>query len=355
MLEKFQRLAESNDGNSQAVMVLQLADLFVSDDTEASSTEKHNFDYIIKHVTKTISADVTARIAERIARTNRVASATAAHLAANESADIAVPVLQHSPVLLDEDLIQIARTRSESHRVAIAGREIVAEAVSEVLSEVGGERTLTTLADNEGAQLNSNALNNMLRRAAPNSIVPKRLAERATNNSALGDMVRKTLGAELREKLEDAGLKLPDNSFEEISAEAKLEVDRQVKAERLHMVDAMVARNKIANNQATLDLVIKQALQKDAFLLATRILAMQSHVAYEHLLRAFTKERAEPLAILCRAGGVELQTFQTFELARCDYFDLPVGDMADKLDDMRRVSEQQAQEFLQKIQETLAA
>ncbi|MEO0636090.1 MAG: DUF2336 domain-containing protein [Pseudomonadota bacterium] len=354
MLEKFQRLAASGDGNSQAVMALQLADLFISKTEDASTAEKRNFDFIIQHVTKTISRDVTVRLAERVARTHRLHSDTAVHLADNPDSDVAAPLLRHSPMLSDAKLIEIAKNRSENHRVAIAQRAEVAEGVTEVLSEVGGERTLSTLADNQGARFNSKGLSNMLERAAPNSSVPRKLAERANNDSNLAKTVRKSLGSELRRQLEDAGLDLSEANFEQIQDEAKQEVDRQVKAERLHMVDAMVARSKVANGQASMDQVVSDAIRKNAFLLGVRILAMHSSIPYDVFLLALSKERAEPLAILCRASGVELGTFEKFETMRCGYFEHPLGDVTEKVNEMRRVSQTQAQELLTNLQQTLA-
>ncbi|MEO0498187.1 MAG: DUF2336 domain-containing protein [Pseudomonadota bacterium] len=336
-------------------MALQLADMFVSSSDGPTASEQHNFDFIIKHVTRNVSTDITARVAERVARTNRIASDTATFLAKHENVEVAQPVLKHSPMLSDDTLIEIAKTGAEGHRVAIAGRQEVTEVVTEVLSEVGGERTLNTLANNMGARFNSRGLANMVERAAPGSAVPRKLAERAKADSKMAGMVKKSLSRELRSQLEAHGLNLADTSFDEIARETKAEVDRQVKAERLNMVDAMVARTKIANGQANLDQLIAQALDKNAFLLATRILSMQSDVAYNAFLQAMKEERAEPLAILCRAESVKFETYQRFEVMRCEYFGHDAGDLNEKIGAMRRVTEEQAKGFLTKIRETLAA
>ena len=97
MLDKFEKLAESGNANSQAVMALQLADLFVSKTDAATSEEQGHFDFIIKHVTRTASADITARIAERVARTSRVSEDTADHLSRSNDLNVAKPVLKYSP------------------------------------------------------------------------------------------------------------------------------------------------------------------------------------------------------------------------------------------------------------------
>ena len=46
---------------------------------------------------------------------------------ANDDAVVATPILQMSPLLYDDDLVQIARTCGETHRSAIAGRPALAE------------------------------------------------------------------------------------------------------------------------------------------------------------------------------------------------------------------------------------
>ena len=66
---------------------------------------------------------------------------------------VALPVLEHSAVLTDEDLIQIVRSEGSEKLVAIAGRATVSEAVSSALVETDDEDVVSTLVANEGAEI----------------------------------------------------------------------------------------------------------------------------------------------------------------------------------------------------------
>ncbi|MFQ5535725.1 MAG: DUF2336 domain-containing protein [Sphingomonadales bacterium] len=77
---------------------------------------------------------------------------------ANSDISVAAPVLTHSNVLKDSDLIEIIRHRTLEHQMAIAIRQTVNEDVSDALVEVGHASVITTLLKNENAQISESTL-----------------------------------------------------------------------------------------------------------------------------------------------------------------------------------------------------
>lgn len=88
---------------------------------------------------------------------------------ANDIDEIAVPVISVSPVLTDEDLIDIVQSRRASCQVAVAGRAKVSGPVADMVARVADSRAVETLAANEGARLAENTCHAMIERfsAAP--------------------------------------------------------------------------------------------------------------------------------------------------------------------------------------------
>lgn len=66
--------------------------------------------------------------------------------------EIALPILEDSPVLADEDLVAILRAGNLAKQYAIAGRETLSENVVDVLVDVGSVDSIARAASNDGAE-----------------------------------------------------------------------------------------------------------------------------------------------------------------------------------------------------------
>lgn len=83
---------------------------------------------------------------------------------ARDVADVAMPMLEVSEVLSDDDLLDIVRAYSSEHQAAIARRQQVSEIVAEALVDHGDEIVVGTLMGNEGAAINERAFHRALNR-----------------------------------------------------------------------------------------------------------------------------------------------------------------------------------------------
>ena len=66
---------------------------------------------------------------------------------------VALPVLQFSEVLSDQDLTEIIKSQDSNKQIAIAGRATVSEEVSEALVQTQDENVVAELVENEGAEI----------------------------------------------------------------------------------------------------------------------------------------------------------------------------------------------------------
>lgn len=83
---------------------------------------------------------------------------------AQDVESIAIPVLESSPSLTEEDLIEFALAMTASKQTAIAGRPRVPESVTEVLAAHGAQEAVCELARNKGAEWTDQAFNSSLQR-----------------------------------------------------------------------------------------------------------------------------------------------------------------------------------------------
>lgn len=129
---------------------------------------------------------------------------------ANDVDSVALPILQFSEVLSDEDLIEIVRSQSPAKQVAIAQRPTVSEGLSDVLVESGSEAAITTLVSNEGASISEGALQSVVDHYGDNETMQSALVKRpklpVTVSERLLTRVSDALKSELAKRHE-----LPDD------------------------------------------------------------------------------------------------------------------------------------------------
>jgi uncharacterized protein (DUF2336 family) len=90
-------------------------------------------------------------------------------LALNDAIDVAGPVLSHSERLDDMTLLECASTKSQIHLLAIARRNTLAEAVTDVLVERGNQQVAISTAGNAGAKFSEFGYSRLVERAQHHS------------------------------------------------------------------------------------------------------------------------------------------------------------------------------------------
>ncbi|MBM3490517.1 MAG: DUF2336 domain-containing protein [Alphaproteobacteria bacterium] len=114
---------------------------------------------------------------------------------------VATPVLSFSPALLDEDLIAIVKTRSQAHRLAVAGRARVPSQVCQALIETGEREVVTRLVGNEGADLQEEQLAAVLDGFADDPNVTSPMVRRRALPMAIAERLVTVVSEHLREHL----------------------------------------------------------------------------------------------------------------------------------------------------------
>ncbi|MFT5486980.1 MAG: hypothetical protein ACI9JL_001314 [Paracoccaceae bacterium] len=121
---------------------------------------------ILETLARDSSIRVRRSLADAIRHMFHVPHDIAADLARDPERRVAAPVLRHSPVLTDDDLIDIVEDGAAdwAHQ-AIAARENVSERVSAALVDAGANPTVTRLLRNDTADIGEPALETIVARA----------------------------------------------------------------------------------------------------------------------------------------------------------------------------------------------
>ena len=117
-----------------------------------------------------LAQDQIVRVREILADTLKdlaiAPPAVVRRLAADESLTVSVPLLQHSPVLTDDDLVGIVASTSADERLqAIARRSTVSPRVADAVAATGSEVAVAALLGNTSAQIREETLDRLIEQA----------------------------------------------------------------------------------------------------------------------------------------------------------------------------------------------
>lgn len=116
---------------------------------------------------------------------------------AEDQPEIAYVAISRSPVLTDEDLVDIAARGSVETRALIASRSTVSCAVAAAIAEIGGEEEVLILLENPGAGLSQRSLRRIAGRLGHVAAVRDRLLARGDLPSDARQSLAEEVGAAL--------------------------------------------------------------------------------------------------------------------------------------------------------------
>ena len=87
-------------------------------------------------------------------------------LASDDDIAIAGPVLARSPRLTDQNLVEVARTKGQSHLSKVAERAQLSQAVTDVLIDRGNQQVVTKVVSNTGARFSRTGMSMLVMRAS---------------------------------------------------------------------------------------------------------------------------------------------------------------------------------------------
>jgi len=145
-------LAENRAGFARSALFDRVSQLLFESEGELSPEVRALIDQILTGLIHHVEAEVRKKVSVRLATLKSAPHALTKLLAADEI-EIARPVLHHSPVLTDADLIEIVQTKTTDHREAIAKRPNVPADVSAALAAAKEPRVVEALLANMGAAI----------------------------------------------------------------------------------------------------------------------------------------------------------------------------------------------------------
>lgn len=309
--QKLLQLAEEPSSEKRRELLREITDIFLGDPENHSDVVRQHFGHLLGDLSKKADVEARAELASRVAAVDTAPESLVRQLAQDEIA-VASPVLEHSTVLADADLVEIVRSRGGEYQTSVARRPVVAESVSSALVDVGHVDAVQALLQNAGARINRLAMEKAIDRSRNETKLQGPLVDRHDMPvDLLQDMFWFSSG-DIRKKIvsissaaDPAALAGPG------PAASKSALPMKDKEKIEHRRAKTYIQNMKAAGQFGRPLLI-DLFRRKAFLELIIGFALLVNVSEATSLQILSDENGESLVLACRASGFDLSTFLLF-------------------------------------------
>ena len=141
----------------------RITDLFVSSASELSADQVDIFDDVMTRLIDEVEQSACTDLGQRLSALTDAPPRAVRKLALDESIQVAGPLLSKYSQLDEETLVFGAQNKSQDHLLAISMRELISEAVTDVLVDRGNRKVVINTAENRGARFSDQGYSTLAR------------------------------------------------------------------------------------------------------------------------------------------------------------------------------------------------
>jgi uncharacterized protein (DUF2336 family) len=313
LIPELEEVLQHGSAERRARTLERITSLFLNGADQYNEEHVGLFDGVFLLLIEEIETKARAELSHRLAPVSNAPIEAVRRLANDDDIAVAGPVLEQSPRLRESDLVDIAKTKSQAHLLAISGRTGIAEPVTDELVRRGDRQVVRNVADNRKARLSDRSFSTLVSQAEEDGILAEKVGMRPDIPPRL-----------FRELL----LKATEVVQQRLVAAAKPETQAEIRRVLTRIsqeVDAAKSRDYTAAER------IVQALHQQGKLDETALVDFAETGKYEQMIAALSRlcavpidvvdrlmggDRPDPILILCKSAGWEWPTAKTLIMAR---------------------------------------
>lgn len=314
LISELEDAVRTGSQSKRVATLRRVTDLFLGTADQLNDEQIGVFDNVLVHLIEKIETRALGELSQRLAPVDAAPIEAIRRLAHHDEITVAGPVLACSTRLATSDLVEIARTKSQSHLLAISGRARIEEEVTDVLADRGNQEVVHRLANNSGASFSQNGFATMSKRAEDDVGLAEWLMRRI---DVPLDMLRALLSRAteaVRERLLAAAQPERQAEIRRVLAKVSDEVGQQVgrsQAEAQETVGMMHRHGTL--NEGTL----VQFAVSEQYDLVVAALPLLCSVPFELIDRLIHGGRIDALLVPCKAAGLDWATVRVILKMKC--------------------------------------
>lgn len=345
-LNKLSELARDGSKGARKNLVGALTDIFMSVDDDHVEHISLLFGDIVLKVLGQLELEARMALSKRVCHHEQAPHELMVELASDEI-EVALPVLENSPVLTAEDLAKIASNGSQDHLSAIAGRSDLTPIVTSEIVSRGDAKVLAEVAGNQSAEFANVTLDRLADAAANEPMIQEALIERDDLTEESAHRLVPFLTDELRKRVQAMG---GDTTLVKVMAErAAAEVKAQMKSLGRTKVNSAAMIHDVVKGKRKLDDAVVFFAKRNRAADLSLLLAKASGMPPNSVSRLVYSIEDKPLIILCRAIGVSDAAYKNVVTMRATRLNMAGRDVNEAIRRYSYVGKNEAKRSLEAI------
>jgi len=301
LISELDAAIHSSSSDKRIATLRRVTDLFLSHAGHYDPEQMKLFDGVLMRMIGHIETRALAELGGRLAPIDGAPVEVIRHLANHDEIVVAGPVLKDSKQLTSDDLVDIARRKSQDHLLAISGRSEIDEAVTDVLVDRGNTEVARKVAVNAGARFSQNGFATLVKRAEKDDVLAEATGRRTDIPPALFEQLvakaTETVKAKLLAARPDAAGDLTQ-ALNKVARELQAERPVRDYTEAQHFVGLLNRDGKL-NEAAMLEFARANKFEE-----AIAALALRCSAPIDIIDRLMQGARIDALLIPCKAAGL---------------------------------------------------
>jgi Uncharacterized protein conserved in bacteria len=204
IIDELEVALKSNSTERHHAILKNVTDLFLAGCDRMTEDITSLFDDVIVRPVDHVESRARVELSRDVAPIANAPHNVIHRLAADDDITVAGPVLAQSPRLTDQNLVEIAESKGQSHLSKIAERRQLSPVVTDVLVDRGDREVVTKVAGNSGARLSKTGMSMLTMRASGDNDLTQAMTRRVDISPALFKRLLSHATEEARQRMLDA-------------------------------------------------------------------------------------------------------------------------------------------------------
>lgn len=245
LLGRLAFFADTSDNDEQKTELLwDLTDFFLQNTATCTDGDRDVFGELMEEIAFSLEIKVREALARKIAAEALMPHGLVVRLA-NDEIPVARPVLEASPVLTEDDLVDISRNHSQDHLLAITRRDELSYRLTTVLAERGDNSVVASLLQNPKAKISADTMTLVMGRGEAAEPMQSEVVKRADIPQEMLFDLLKTASANVKREVERKLTATDQAYLDEVVDSLKSEIDTSKQSLAKQRIDALVRRNAL--------------------------------------------------------------------------------------------------------------
>ena len=292
--------------HKRAEALRRITALFLDGAPSYSHAHVDLFDDVFVLLIDEIESRARAELARCLAPVGNAPLKVLRILANDDDIAVAGPVLKLAPRLDEADLVDLATTKGQAHLHAISTRQVLAEAVTDILVRRGDREVARSVAGNRSARISETGFFRLVKRAESDGVLAEKVGLRPDIPPQLFRELLSRATAIVHQRLLAAATPELKAEIRQILDKVSNEVGARVGPRDYTEAQRVVLRLHRAGgmNEAALAAFAGDGKYEET-VVALAALAKVPITVVDRLMAA---ERPDPVLILCKAAGMSWPT-----------------------------------------------